>query len=201
MKKYFSFLSILILSFYSSQQTEGLRLIKEKYAPKFENIISRYKEITTVKLSKKELKALQLLKEKELNDLEFKRNDGYLAELANIRSNPHVIDVDPKTIQPLDEKGEVSANYPTGINGFRQEMTDKFFAGNINPKGKISTQVTMIIERDGSVVNVKAEGTNDDFNRQAELAVYLTEYKWEPARINGYPVRYRFRIPLNLNFD
>lgn len=201
MKKYFSFLSILLISLYSSQQTEGLRLIKEKYAPEFDNIISRYKDITNVKLSKKELKALQLLKEKELNALEFKRNDEYLAELDKIKSNPPVIQFDPKSIQPLDEKGEVSAMYPTGINGFRQEVTDKFCAGNINAKGKISTQVTMIIERDGSVINVKAEGTNDDFNRQAELAVYLTEYRWKPARINGYPVRYRFRIPLNLNFD
>lgn len=101
MKKYFSFLSILILSFYSSQQTEGLRLIKEKYAPEFENIISRYKDITTVKLSKKELKALHLLKEKELNALEFKRNDEYLTELANIQSNPPVVHFDPKTIQPI----------------------------------------------------------------------------------------------------
>lgn len=201
MKKYFSFLSILLLSFYSSQQTEGLRLIKEKYAPEFENIISGYKDITAVKLSKKELKALQSLKEKELNTLEFKRNDEYLTELAKIKSNPPAVHFDPKTIQPLDEKGEVSANYPTGINGFRQEVADRFCAGNINPKGKISTRITMVIERDGSVVNVKSEGPDEDFNRQAELAVYLTEHKWEPARINGYPVRYRLRIPLNLKFD
>ncbi|WP_050009519.1 energy transducer TonB [Flavobacterium sp. B17] len=201
MKKYFSFLSILIISFYSSQQTEGLRLIKEKYIPEFEGIISKYKNITTSKLSKKELKLLQSQKEKELNALEFKRNDEYLAELANIKANPPVVHFDPKTIQPLNEKGEIQPIYPTGINGFKQEIADKFCAGNINAKGKISTVVTMIIEKDGSIVNVKAEGTNDDFNRQAELAVYLTEYKWEPARINGYPVRYRFRIPLNLNFD
>lgn len=201
MKKCFSFLSILILSFYNSQQTEGLRLIKEKYAPEFENIISRYKDITTVKLSKKELKLLQSQKEKELNTLEFKRNDEYLTELANIQSNPPVVHFDPKTVQPLDEKGEIPPSYPTGINGFKQEIADKFCAGNINAKGKISTVVTMIIEKDGSIVNVKAEGTNDDFNRQAELAVYLTEYKWKPAWIDGYPTRYRFRLPLNLNFD
>ncbi|WP_346983771.1 hypothetical protein [Chryseobacterium sp. POE27] len=66
MKKYFSFLSILILSFYSSQQTEGLRLIKEKYAPEFENIISRYKDITTVKLSKKRAQSPSFAKGKRV---------------------------------------------------------------------------------------------------------------------------------------
>lgn len=201
MKTYFSFLSILILSFYSSQQTEGLRLIKNKYTPEFESIISKYKNITTSKFSKKELKLLQSQKEKELNALEFKRNDEYLAELANIQSNPPSIHFDPKTVQPLDEKREILPVYPKGINGFKQEVADKFCAGNINAKGKISTVVTMIIEKDGSIVNVKAEGTNDEFNRQAELAVYLTEYKWKPAWIDGYPTKYRFRLPLNLNFD
>lgn len=201
MKKYFSILSILLFSFISAQQREGLKLIKEKYAPEFESIIAKYESMATAKLSKKQTKELQSQKEKELNSLELKRNDEYLAELSNIKLNPPVIHFDPKTIQPLDEKGEISPSYPTGINGFKQEIVDKFCAGNINAKGKIRTVVTMIIEKDGSIVDVKAEGTNDDFNRQAELAVYLTEYKWEPARIDGYPTRYRFRLPFNLNFD
>lgn len=201
MKKYFSLLSFLILSFYNSQQTEGLRIIKEKYAPEFENILAKYQNIQPKKLSKKAREELKLRKQKEINSLELKRNAEYLIELTKIQSNKPVINFDPKTFQPFDEKGEVYAKYPTGNEGFRQEVSEKFSAGNIDAQGKISTEVIFIIEKDGSITNVKATGSNIEFNRQAELAVYLTEHRWEPARIDGYPVRYKFRIPLNLNFD
>ena len=145
MKKYFSLLSFLILSFYNSQQTEGLRIIKEKYAPEFENILAKYQNIQPKKLSKKAREELKLRKQKEINSLELKRNAEYLIELTKIQSNKPVINFDPKTFQPLDEKGEVYAKYPTGNEGFRQEVSEKFSAGNIDAQGKISTEVIFII--------------------------------------------------------
>lgn len=153
------------------------------------------------KLSKKEIEQLKLQKEKELNSLEFERNEEYLLELEKIKLNPLIINFDAENIQPIEEKGEVPARYPSGYDGFRREIAEKFCAGTIEAKGKMSTEIMFVIEKDGSIIDVKATGVNDDFNRQAQLAVYLTEKQWRPATINGYPVRYRVKIPLYLNFD
>ncbi|GEN77925.1 energy transducer TonB [Chryseobacterium hagamense] len=201
MKKYLLLLSFLSFGFYHSQQTEGLRLIREKYAPRFESILSRYKSVDIKKLTKKELEQLAVQKEQELYSLEFERNEEYLLELMNIKQNPSPSTFDSKTSPTAEENAEIPAKYPTGNDGFRREVGEKFYLGNIEAQGKISTELTFIIERDGSITEVKATGPDNEFNRQAQLAVYLTEHKWEPAKINGYPVRYRFRIPLHLNFD
>lgn len=201
MKSFFFLFSLLIINFYYSQQTEGLRVIREKYAPEFENIEVKYKNIPTKRLSKKELQELSQKKDQEIFDLEFKRNEEYLIELANIQSNKSVINFDPKTVQPLDEKGEVTAEYPSGINGFKKEVIDNFYAGTIDAKGNIRTELVFIIERDGTIVDVKASGENENFNKQAELAIYLTTGKWQGARVDGLPTRYRMRLPLNLNFN
>lgn len=201
MKFFFFIFSLLTVHFYNSQQTESLRIIHEKYVPEFENIEKKYKNINTKKLSKKELEELSLKREKEINTLEFKRNEEYLSEFLKMKSGTYIVNIDNKKIVPIDEKGEVSAAYPQGINAFRKEIVDNFYAGTIDTKGNIRTELIFVIERDGSIVDVKATGPNGEFNKQAELAVYLTKHKWQPARINGYSVRYRLRVPLNLNFD
>jgi protein TonB len=121
-------------------------------------------------------------------------------QLPKIKSEKP-ISIDQKIAQHTDETNEVSPVYPGGINAFRQETANNFYAGTIDANGKISSEIVFVIERDGTIVDVKATGSNDNFNRQAELAVYLAKYKWEAARIDGHPVRYRFHIPLNLNFD
>jgi len=58
-----------------------------------------------------------------------------------------------------------------------------------------------VVEPDGSVSSVRADGTNPIFNRQAEIAVYMLPEKFSPALVNGKPVRYNFSIPLAMKFE
>ncbi|KQT22488.1 hypothetical protein ASG31_03450 [Chryseobacterium sp. Leaf404] len=102
----------------------------------------------------------------------------------------------------MDQTLGKDANYPGGINALRQEVANLFYSDGVYSEMKdLRTQVAFIVEKDGSITNVKAEGDNFTFNRQAEIALYSVAEKFSPAYINGIPVRSRFRLPLNLKFD
>ncbi|WP_241282406.1 hypothetical protein [Chryseobacterium timonianum] len=94
---------------------------------------------------------------------------------------------------------EKIADYPGGINTLRQEVADLLYADGVNSESKtVKTDVVFIVEKDGSISNVHAQGDNFTFNRQAEIALYSISEKFSPAIVKGDPARFRFRIPLTL---
>ena len=68
-------------------------------------------------------------------------------------------------------------------------------------EGTVKTEVTFVVERDGSITDVKASGPNKDFNAEAIRTVKSVRNKWAPAKINGQAVRYRYRLPLTMQFE
>lgn len=97
---------------------------------------------------------------------------------------------------------EQQADFPGGLNSFRTKVADNFDSGAMEGgEGTLRTEITFVVERDGSLTQVKATGPNADFNREAERTVKSIRNKWTPAKINGQPVRYRFRLPLTMNFE
>lgn len=87
-----------------------------------------------------------------------------------------------------------------GIQHFRQLIATNFNVNKVIAKGKVSCEITFVIDRDGSLVDVKASGNNQSFNKEAVSAITKIKTKWIPAKLNNQPVRYRFRVPLNLVF-
>lgn len=107
----------------------------------------------------------------------------------------------PSTTEVYTEV-EQQADFPGGINSFRTKVSDNFDSGAMEGgEGTLRTEITFVVERDGSLTQVKATGPNADFNREAERTVKSIRNKWTPAKINGQPVRYRFRLPLTMNFE
>ena len=107
----------------------------------------------------------------------------------------------PSTTEVYTEV-EQQADFPGGINSFRSKVSDNFDSGAMEGgEGTLKTEITFVVERDGSLTQVKATGPNADFNREAERTVKSIRNKWTPAKINGQPVRYRFRLPLTMNFE
>ena len=83
----------------------------------------------------------------------------------------------------------------------RQQIMDLFYTNAILSENKVmKTDLLFVVEKDGSITSVHAEGDNFTFNRQAEIAFYLLPEKFSPAFIEGTPIRYRFRLPLAMNF-
>lgn len=97
---------------------------------------------------------------------------------------------------------EQTAEFPGGINSFRNKVQGGFDTSVMDgDEGTVKTEVTFIVERDGSITDVKANGSNRTFNDEAVRTVKSIRNKWTPAKINGKAVRYRFRMPLTMQFE
>lgn len=92
---------------------------------------------------------------------------------------------------------EQTAEFPGGINAFRRKVSENFDSSAIEgADGVVKGEVTFVVERDGSITDVKVTGKNSDFNSEAVRTVKSIKNKWAPAKINGQTVRYRYRLPL-----
>ncbi len=97
---------------------------------------------------------------------------------------------------------EQLAEFPGGINSFRSKVQNSFDTSAMSgDEGVVKTEITFVVERDGSITDVKANGSNRDFNAEAIRTVKSIRNKWTPAKINGQTVRYRFRLPLTMQFE
>ena len=100
------------------------------------------------------------------------------------------------------ESVDQEAEFPGSLNSFRNKIAENFDNSAMEGgEGTLKTTVTFIVERDGSISDVKASGSNSDFNSEAVRTVKSIRSKWVPAKINGQPVRQRFRLPLTMNFE
>ena len=99
------------------------------------------------------------------------------------------------------ESVDQAAEFPGGTNSFRTKFQNNFDSGNLEGEGTLKTEITFVVEKDGSITQVKATGSNADFNREAEATVKGIRTKWTPGKVNGQPVRSRFRFPVTMNFQ
>jgi len=111
-------------------------------------------------------------------------------------------EVKPQVTNDVYESVDQAADFSSGgINGFRSKFMDSFDSSSVEGEGTLSTEITFVVERDGSLSQVKATGSNADFNREAERTVKSIKTKWNPGKVNGQPVRSRFRFPVKMNFE
>ncbi len=98
---------------------------------------------------------------------------------------------------------EKQASFPLGDMALRQMISKNFKMKNVitNNAEQISCDLTFIIDKEGSMTYIRALGSNDSFNKEAERAISKIKQKWTPAEINGQKVHYRFKIPLTIRFD
>ncbi len=96
---------------------------------------------------------------------------------------------------------EQQASFPGGISAFRTEFAGKIKTKSIKQKGVFRTAVSFMVEKDGTISDVKADGANPDFNAASVDAVKKIKTKWIPAVADGKPVRSQFRFPATLNAE
>ena len=97
---------------------------------------------------------------------------------------------------------EQLAEFPGGINTFRKKV-ETSFDGTVmdGDEGVLKTEITFVVEKDGTITDVKASGSNKAFNEEAIRTVKSIKNKWSSAKINGQSVRYRYRLPLSMQFE
>lgn len=98
-------------------------------------------------------------------------------------------------------KADVAAEFKGGINAFRQKVAQSFDTSSIDQFGMVSATITFVVEKDGSISNIKITGANSDFNQEAERTVKSIKTKWTPAQLKGKAVRSSFRMPISMRIE
>jgi protein TonB len=122
-----------------------------------------------------------------------------------INTPPPVIS-DPVDKNKIAESGElgVEANFTGGIDSFRNKVMNNFDGSGFESEDVVKTTVTFIVEMDGTISGVKANGTNADFNSEAMRTIknISSKGKWIPAKNKkGEFVRSYFKFPISMKFD
>ena len=122
------------------------------------------------------------------------RGDQARIEGAKIVDKP----VDTKEIH---NSVDVEADYGNGgLNGFRAKVAENFDNEAVEGEGVLTTTVKFVVETNGTVSQVKATGSNADFNREAERVVRSIK-GWKPAKKGGVNVRSYYSLPLKMQFQ
>ncbi|PIE50470.1 MAG: hypothetical protein CSA38_03445 [Flavobacteriales bacterium] len=61
---------------------------------------------------------------------------------------------------------------------------------------ELRTVITFVVEKNGSISQVKAEGGSPELQQEAIRTVKSIKTKWTPAKVNGRPVRSRSKFPI-----
>jgi protein TonB len=119
----------------------------------------------------------------------------------------------PKVIPPTVPQGSdnsvrnpgelsVAANFESGIESFRTKVMNKFDGSGFASDDVMKTTVTFIVEKDGTISGIKADGKDSDFNAEALRTIKAVKGKWIPGKNkNGDAVRSYFKFPISMKFD
>ena len=107
----------------------------------------------------------------------------------------------PVDKQEIHTTVDVEADYGNGgLNGFRAKVAENFDSEAVQGEGMLTTTVKFVVETNGTVSQVKATGSNPDFNREAERVVRSIK-GWKPAKKGGVNVRSYYSLPLKMQFQ
>ncbi|TDX91701.1 energy transducer TonB [Chryseobacterium daecheongense] len=207
MKSLLLYLICFSFSFCFAQQKEEFKQVKTFYNQHRTMLNTEFKkkfDAETNVFGKAAIKRDFLFFMKKMDSIENVAMIGALLKVRNIEDLNRL----KNPSQKLESSDETSsgivkiADYPGGMNTLREEVAKLFYSEGVYTEVKtVKANVSFIVEKDGSVSNVHAQGDNFTFNRQAEIALYSISEKFSPAIVNGNPVRYRFKLPLTMNIE
>lgn len=134
---------------------------------------------------------------------------AYVPTAPTIGTGP-VINTAPPTIpQPVDKNkilsgGElaVEANFEGGINTFRNKVISNFDGSGFENEDVMKTTITFIVETNGTISGIKADGKDANFNSEAIRTIKSIRGKWVPGKNKqGESVRSYFKFPISMKFD
>ena len=208
-KKLLYLIFLFSIQFLFAQQNDEFKTVKEYYDVQRNRLVDAFKyeiqkqqDIPTLNSMEKDfsefmMKLDSILNVALLSALIKVKNREDLAFISNQKKENSTISTSEKV-----SITEIPAEYPGGMNELRKQVSQIFYFDALLPDvSKISTNIHFIVEKDGTISAVRANGDNFVFNRQAEIAVYLLPEKFTPAFLNGEKVRYSFRVPLTMNFE
>ncbi|WP_086980222.1 hypothetical protein [Elizabethkingia miricola] len=89
-------------------------------------------------------------------------------EIARLENDSNIINTNDTDVY---ERVDQQAEFAGGKEKFRNLFNSGFNNSSVKNEGTLITTITFIVERDGSISEVKASGTDSDFNRDAETTI------------------------------
>jgi len=95
------------------------------------------------------------------------------------------------------------AVFTGGIDSFRNKVINNFDSSGFEGNGDtMKTVVTFIVEKDGTISGLKANGKDVEFNNEAIRTIKNVKGLWKPAKNKqGEAVRSYFKFPITMNFE
>ena len=204
-KKLFSIFSLFVFTISFAQQTEEFKMVKNYYDYQRTMLNREFKKRFDREANNVNKMAVQNDFQEFMLKLDSIQNNAMVNALVSVKIREDLTRLQNQTLasnqNPQKSQLSSNANYPGGFNLMRQQIIDLFYTDAVLTDHKMmKADLLFVVEKDGSVSSVKAEGDNFSFNKQAEIAFYLLPEKFSPAFINGTPIRYQFRLPVAMDF-
>lgn len=123
-----------------------------------------------------------------------------LAQTAPISVHPTPESHEMRSEDYIYDSLEKSAEYPGGINKFREYVVNNFNYPEELAES-IRFTVTFTVEKDGSLTNIQLSN-NPGFGIAEQIQkIFATSKKWTPGQEHNKAVRSRFRFPLAIQFE
>ena len=208
-KKLLYLIFLFGIQFLFAQQNDEFKMVKEYYDVQrsrltdvFKNEIRKNHDISTLNSMEKDFSEFMMKLDSIqnvalLSALIKVKNREDLAFISNQKKENSTISNSEKT-----KINEIPAEYPGGMNELRKQVSQIFYFDALLPDvSKISTNIHFIVEKDGTISNIKANGTDRDFNAEAERTIRKINGKWTPAKLKGENVRSYFKFPISMMFE
>jgi len=136
----------------------------------------------------------------------------HVTTTPTIGTGPVINTVPPQVItQPVDKNKIVDpkdlaqeANFGGGLESFRNKVMNTFDGSGFESGDVMRTTITFIVEIDGTISGIKANGADADFNSEAirTIRAISAKGKWTPGKNKqGEFVRSAFKFPITMKFD
>lgn len=207
-KKFVSLFSLFIITISFAQQNEEFKMVKNYYDYQRLMLNKEFKKRFDQEKDPSNKVAVRNDFQEFMVKLDSIQNSAFVNALVKVKIREDLsrfqLQSQPLVLNENLKKSDLNsnANYPGGFNLMKQQIIDLFYTDAILADQKMmKTDLLFVVEKDGSISSVQAEGDNFTFNRQAEIALYLLPERFSPAFINGTAIRYRFRLPVAMDFD
>ncbi len=157
-----------------------------------------------------ELLATQLIKSdtipqktNEKNNIKLKNSNKAKAPQAPQASKKLKENELPIPPPPPPAREGKPAEFPEGLQALRTQFANTFDASKLEKKGLLKANLYISIDENGVTKDVRAEGSNQDFNNEAirSLKSVVQDKKWKPATEDGKEAATVFKLPIMMNFQ
>lgn len=153
-------------------------------------------------ISKKTEKALAMPAENIVNVVS---SNGQIPAANKVINS--VLDKQPNTVKTADtipdtrvfSMVEVMPEFPGGLQAFGKFLADNIKYPDADKTNKVEGRVytSFIVEKDGSLSDIKAMRGPSETLKQAAVNALLKSPKWKPGVQNGHVVRVSFTVPVS----